>query len=78
MLPEIVFLLKVLLVLAIGYGLWLWLGMVFQNILFQKYRLYKNEAAHRKTRLHEEAQSAKKYRSELLGEVVDSEEGQDS
>ncbi len=69
MLPEVGLLLKVLvaglLVVAVG----LWFAVAFQSLLFQRYRLHKNEAALRKARLHEEDADERRYREQLLGSI---------
>lgn len=58
------------LVIAIGIYAWVtWLGVVFQNLLFQKYRMNKNESAMRATRLQEQREERDRFRNGLLGEV---------
>ena len=74
MLPELLIIFKLLLVVVLVYAIVVWLGVVFQNIKFQKYRLFKNEAAYRKARLHDEDLNKRKYRGELLGEVIEGDE----
>lgn len=69
MIPEFYFILKLLVVFILLYGLIVWLSMVFQSVLFQKYRLNKNEAAERKARLHDEKMAKESYKKDLLGEV---------
>ena len=69
MLPEVEWLMMALVVIVPLVALVLWLGTIFQNVLFQRYRLYKNEAAKRKTRLHEQQGVRDGYRKELMGEV---------
>ncbi len=56
-----------LLVLVAVMGVLVWLGTVFQSFLFQRYRMNKNEAALRKTRIHEQDVEDDKYRHILLG-----------
>lgn len=70
MLPELEILMKIGIIVIIFIGVVLWLGTIFQNIKFQKYRLFRNEAAHRKARLHEESEEKDKYRTSLLGKVL--------
>ena len=51
------------------YAIVSWFGVIFQNVIFQRYRLNRNEAALRKTRLHEQEEEKHRYRNSLLGEV---------
>jgi hypothetical protein len=79
MLPEIEFLVKIGIIVIIFLGVSLWLGTIFQSIKFQKYRLFRNEAAHRKERLHDEKEDREKYKTDLLGKVLSAkEDGEDS
>jgi len=58
------------LVIAIGIYAWVtWLGVIFQNLLFQKYRMNKNESAMRAIRLKEQQEARDRFRHGLLGEV---------
>ncbi len=66
-LPQIIIFLLGFLAVA---GVIAWLAMVFQAFIFQRYRLNKNEAAMRKTRLHDQEQERSQYRQTVLG-VVD-------
>jgi hypothetical protein len=80
MLPELEILFKFGILFIIFIGVIFWLGTIFQNIKFQKYRLFRNEAAHRKARLHDELEEKDKYRTDLLGKVLSAKEdsGDDS
>lgn len=46
-----------------------WFGVLLQNILFQRYRLQRNESAMRKSRLFDTYREEVQYRNKLLGEV---------
>lgn len=71
MIPEIYTIIIILLVFAALYGIVVWLSMVLQSLIFQKYRMNKNEAAMRKTRLYEKEKEKESYHRDLLGEVKD-------
>jgi flagellar biosynthesis protein FlhB len=44
-------------------------SIIFQNVLFQRYRMNRNEAALRKERMHQQSEGRSRYRNSLLGEV---------
>lgn len=69
MITELVIFFKFSIFLLIFAGVMIWLGSVFQNIKFQKYRLFKNEAAYRKARLHDQKEEEVSYKNNLLGKV---------
>lgn len=77
MLPELEFAFKIILCLVLILGVVFWLGTIFQNLIFQKYRLYKNEAALRKARLHDEKEEKEKYKTDILGKVLSAKDGEE-
>jgi hypothetical protein len=69
MLPHLELIVWLLVIAVMVYAWVTWLGVVFQNILFQKYRLNKNESSLRATRLREQQEERDRFRNGLLGEV---------
>lgn len=69
MLPHVDSILGVVAALVVVLALLAWFGVLFQNLLFQRYRLQKNESAMRKARLFDAYREDVQFRNKLLGEV---------
>jgi tetrahydromethanopterin S-methyltransferase subunit F len=69
MLPHVDSILGIVAGFVIIVAMLVWLGMLFQNLLFQRYRLQKNESAMRKARLFDAYREDVQFRNKLLGEV---------
>ena len=68
-LPHIDVIVWLLIAVVVFYGVVTWMGMVFQGLLFKRYRDNRNEAARREVRIHEKGQKDIRFRNSLLGEV---------
>ena len=55
--------------MVLGFAVVIWFGVVFQSLLFQRYRLQRNESALRKGRLFDAYREEVQFRNKLLGEV---------
>ncbi|MBF0243966.1 MAG: hypothetical protein HQL31_01670 [Planctomycetes bacterium] len=77
MLPEYQLIIKIFVIVLLVMGITVTFGVIFQSLLFQRYRLHKNEAALRKTRLHDAAVSNRIYKAELLGAIEESTDPQE-
>lgn len=69
MLPHLDTVIVLLVIAAMFWGVLAWFGVIFQNVLFQRYRMNKNEAAMRKERLYNQRQEKQRYSNGLLGEI---------
>ena len=69
--PEFLIVVKLLIGVVLLVGVYFIFATIFQSVLFQRYRLHKNEAARRKSRLHSQEEERRLYRDELLGAVKD-------
>ena len=69
MLPQVDVIIWIVILAILFYAIISFFGVIFQNVVFQRYRLNRNEAALRKTRLHEQNEEKNRYRNSLLGEV---------
>ena len=69
MLPHLDTVIWLIIFGALVYAILAWFGIVFQNLLFQRYRMNKNEAALRKERVHLKSAEKQRYNNSLLGEV---------
>lgn len=69
MLPHVDSILGIVAAFVVLVALLVWLGVLFQNLLFQRYRLQKNESAMRKARLFDVYREDVQFRNKLLGEV---------
>ena len=69
MLPHVDSILGIIAALILVLALLVWFGVLFQNLLFQRYRLQRNESAMRKARLFDAHREDVQFRNKLLGEV---------
>ena len=69
MLPHLDTVIWLIILGALVYAVLAWFGIVFQNLLFQRYRMNKNEAALRKERVHQKKVDQQRYSNGLLGEI---------
>jgi hypothetical protein len=69
MLPHIDTIVWLVIIVGLFYAGVSWMSMVFQSLLFQRYRSNRNEAAMREERLHDQELAKTRYRNSLLGEV---------
>lgn len=74
MIPEVYIIIKIAFALVLLLAVIVWLAVVFQSVLFQRYRLNKNEQVHRAYRIHDEQDKERLYRDELLGNVKENAE----